>query len=123
MWCLCGGFFAVYGSLYIFMEVAAGDLHDAAGACTARRMGEGPNVREWMLQIAHGAYFFPAAAAAGPRGCSSRVGNCLSLPACPAGLAFVSPLPLPSPFVLALTRHEHCLLRLSILPFSWSCPS
>ena len=32
------------------------DLHDAAGACGGRVMGEGDHVKEWMLQVAHGTY-------------------------------------------------------------------
>ncbi len=35
-------------------ERAVCDLHDAAGACAGRVMGEGEHVKEWMLQVAHG---------------------------------------------------------------------
>jgi len=42
------------GSVYIMQERAVCDLHDAAGACGGRVMGEGEHVKEWMLQVAHG---------------------------------------------------------------------
>jgi len=42
------------GSVYIMQERAVCDLHDAAGACPGRVMGEGEHVKEWMLQVAHG---------------------------------------------------------------------
>ena len=44
------------GSVYIMQERAVCDLHDAAGACSGRVMGEGEHVKEWMLQVAHGTY-------------------------------------------------------------------
>ncbi len=44
----------VSGSAYIMQERAVCDLHDAAGACAGRVMGEGEHVKEWMLQVAHG---------------------------------------------------------------------
>ncbi len=44
------------GSVYIMQERAVCDLHDAAGACAGRVMGEGEHVKEWMLQVAHGEF-------------------------------------------------------------------
>ena len=46
------------GSVYIMQERAVCDLHDAAGACPGRVMGEGEHVKEWMLQVAHGKIAF-----------------------------------------------------------------
>ena len=47
------------GSVYIMQERAVCDLHDAAGACGGRVMGEGDHIKEWMLQVAHGELLSP----------------------------------------------------------------
>ena len=44
------------GSCYVFQELATADMHDVAGMHSRRCMGEGAYVREWMLQLAHGAF-------------------------------------------------------------------